>query len=51
MRTVTVSAGIHFFVDGSLDRKQEISQTVSAETKYDGQSLQEAKISGLVYTL
>ena len=27
------------------------SRTVSAEAKYDGQSLQEAKISGLVYTL
>ena len=27
------------------------SRTVSAETKYDGQSLQETKISGLVYTL
>ena len=36
-----------FFVDGSLGRKQE---TVLVETKYDGQSLQEAKISGLVYT-
>ena len=38
-----------FFVDGSLGRKQEIT-TVWAEAKYDGQSLQEAKISGLVYT-
>ena len=27
------------------------SRTVSAEAKYDGQSLQEAKIGGLVYTL
>ena len=27
------------------------SQTVSAEVKYDGQSLQEAKISRLIYTL
>ena len=27
------------------------SGTVSTEAKYDGQSLQEAKISGLVYTL
>ena len=27
------------------------SRTVSAEAKYDGQSLQEAKTSGLVYTL
>ena len=31
--------------------QQSRSRTVSAETKYDGQSLQEAKISGLVYTL
>ena len=37
-------------MDGSLGRKQEITE-VSAEAKYDGQSLQEAKISGLVYTL
>ena len=36
-----------FFMDGSLGRKQE----VAAEAKYEGQSLQEAKISGLVYTL
>ena len=34
----------------SLGRKQEIA-TVSADAKYDGQSLQEAKISGLVFTL
>ena len=27
------------------------SWTVSAEAKYDGQSLEEAKITGLVYTL
>ena len=27
------------------------SRTVSAEAKYDGQFLQEAKIGGLVYTL
>ena len=27
------------------------SRTVSAEAKYDGQSLQEAKSSGLIYTL
>ena len=39
-----------FFVDGSLGSKQEITE-VSVEAKYDGQSLQEAKISGLVYTL
>ena len=34
------------FVDGSLVRKQE-----TTEAKYDGQSLQEVKIGGLVYTL
>ena len=37
-------------MDGSLGRKQKI-MAVSAEAKYDGQFLQEAKISGLVYTL
>ena len=35
-----------FTKHNSLGREQEI-----AEAKYDGQSLQEAKISGLVYTL
>ena len=35
-----------FFVDGSLGRKPEIM-----EAKYDEKSLQEAKLSGLVYTL
>ena len=52
-----------FFVEGGLGRKQEItswkgvsagskrSRTDSAEAKSDGQSLQEAKISGRVYTL
>ena len=39
-----------FFVDGSLCRKQEITDRLG-EAKYDGQSLQEAKISGLIYTL
>ena len=39
-----------FTEHNSLGRKQEIAE-VSAEAKYDGQSLQEAKISGLVYTL
>ena len=39
-----------FIKYNGLDRKQDIA-TVSAEAKYDGQSLQEAKISGLVYTL
>ena len=38
-----------FFADGSLGRKQDF--TVWAEAKYDGQSLQEVKISRLVYTL
>ena len=34
-----------FFVDGSLGRKQEITDS-SAEAKYDGQSLQEAESHG-----
>ena len=46
----TVSAGSHFsqivVLNGSKD-----SRTVSVEARYDGQSLQEAKIGGLVYTL
>ena len=33
-------------LNGSKD-----SRTVSVEARYDGQSLQEAKIGGLVYTL
>ena len=41
-----------FFVDGTCSLGMgKKSRTVSAEAKYDGQSLQEAKISGLVYTL
>ena len=39
-----------FFVDGNLGRKQEITDSL-AEAKKDRLSLQEAKISGLVYTL
>ena len=48
--TRTVSAGRHFSwtVVSAGSRR---SRTVSAEAKYDGQSLQEAKISGLFYTL
>ena len=34
----------------SLGTKQE-TQTVSADTKYDGQSQLEGKIGGIVYTL
>ena len=47
--TRTVSAGSHFswrVVSAGSKR----SRTVSAEAKYDRQSLQEVKISGLVYT-
>ena len=39
-----------FFVDGSLRRKQEFTDSLGG-SKCDRQSLQEAKISGLVYTL
>ena len=48
--TPTVSAGSHFSwtVVSAGSRR---SRTVSAEAEYNGQSLQEAKISGLVYTL
>ena len=47
--TRTVSAGSHFsWTVVSAGSKR--SRRVSAEAKYDGQSLQEAKISGLVYT-
>ena len=48
--TRSVSAGSHFSwtVVSAGSRR---SRTVSAEAKYDGQSLQEAKLSGLVYTL
>ena len=46
----TVSADSHFpWTVVSAGSKR--SRTVSVEAKYDGQSLQEAKISGLVYTL
>ena len=46
----TISAGSHFsWTVVSAGSKR--SRTTSAEAKYDGQSLQEAKISGLVYTL
>ena len=38
-----------FFVDGSIGRKQEITDSLY-EAKYDGPSLQETKISGPVYT-
>ena len=48
--TRTVSAGSHFsWTIVSAGSKR--SQTVSAEAKYDGQSLQEAKFSELIYTL
>ena len=47
--TQTVSAGSHFsWTVVSAGSKR--SWTVSAEAKYDGQSLQEAKIRGLVYS-
>ena len=36
--------------DEPIGRKQENRDSL-AEAKYDGQSLQEVKISGLVYTL
>ena len=38
-------------MNGSLRRKQEITDRLGRGAKYDGQSLREAKISGLVYTL
>ena len=48
--TRTVFAGSQFsWTVVSAGSKR--SRTVSAEAKYDGQSLQEAKICGLVYTL
>ena len=48
--TRTVSAGSHFsWTIVSAGSKR--SRTVSTEAKYDGQSLQEAKISGLDNTL
>ena len=48
--TRTVSAGSHFSWTVVLAGSKR-SCTVSGEAKYDGQSLQEAKISGLVYSL
>ena len=48
--TLTVSAGSHFSWTVVLGGNKR-SWAVSAEVKYDGQSLQEAKISELVYTL
>ena len=48
--TQTVSAGSHFSWT-VISAGSKRSQTVSAEAKYDGQSLQEAKTSGTVYTL
>ena len=48
--TRIVSAGSNFsWTVVSSGSKR--SRTVSAKAKYDGQSLQEARISGLVYTL
>ena len=40
-----------FITHSSFGRTQEILLTVLAEAKYDGQSRQDAKTSGLVYTL
>ena len=48
--TRTVSAG-SLFSCTAVSAGSKRSRTVSAEARYDGQSLQEAKISGLVYTL
>ena len=39
-----------FTKHNSLGRKQEMADSLGGN-KYDGQSLQEAKIRGLVYTL
>ena len=47
--TRTVSAGSYFSWT-VVSEGSKRSRTVSAEAKYDGKSLQEAKISGLVYT-
>ena len=38
------------FTDSNPSRESTRSRTVLAEAKYDGQSRQEAKIGGLVYT-
>ena len=48
--TWTVSAGRHFLWTVVLAGSKR-SRAVLAEAIYDGQSLQEAKISGLDYTL
>ena len=48
--TRTVSAGSRFSWT-VVSAGSRSSLTVSVEAKYDGQSLQVAKISGLVYTL
>ena len=45
-----VSAG-SYLPSTAVSAGSKRSRTVSAEAKYDGQFLQEAKISGLVYTL
>ena len=47
--TRTVSAGIHFSWT-VVTTGSKRSRTISADTKYDGEFLQEAKICGLVYT-
>ena len=48
--TRTVSAG-RYLPSTTVSAGSKRPRTVSAEAKYDGQSLQEALISGLVYTL
>ena len=48
--TRTVSAETHFSWT-VVSAGSKSSRTVSAEARYDGQSLQEVKIGGLVYTL
>ena len=48
--TRTVFSG-SYFLSTTVSAGSKRSQAVSAEAKYDGQSLQEAKIGGLVYTL
>ena len=48
--TWTVSEG-SYFPSTTVSAGSKRLWTVSAEAKYDGQSLQEAKIGGLVYTL
>ncbi|MEW8548802.1 MAG: hypothetical protein AB2693_35330 [Candidatus Thiodiazotropha sp.] len=48
--TSTISAGSHF-TRTVVSAGSKSSRTVSAEAKIDGESLQEAKFGGLVYTL